>query len=85
MNDLFLKYKQKQQSIKWKVKFHVSNAIASPDCSAKVIVSIREVLLLYELHAFFSRMHAVGRLLFIHIHHYKGGLFKLENATTLVF
>ena len=50
--------------------------------SAKVTVSIREALLLYEPTCI-HQPHALGRLLFIHIHHYKGGLFKLENATTL--
>ena len=54
--------------------------LPAPNFSAKVIVSIREALLLYEYQAFISHtLHALGRLLFI----YKGGLFKLENATTL--
>ena len=53
--------------------------LPAPNFSAKVIVSIREALLLYEYHAFIS--HTRWVLLFI----YKGGLFKLENATTLSF
>ena len=56
--------------------------LPAPNFSAKVIVSIREALLLYEYHAFISHTRWVVCCSFtftIII----GGLFKLENATTL--
>ena len=55
--------------------------LPAPNISAKVIVSIREALLLYELHAFISHTHWVVCCSFTFT--IIGGLFKLENAKTL--
>ena len=57
--------------------------LPSPNISAKVIVSIREALLLYELHAFISHTHWVVCCSFTFT--IIGGLFKLENAKTLSY
>ena len=57
--------------------------LPAPNISAKVIVSIREALLLYELHAFISHTHWVVCCSFTFT--IIGGLFKLENAKTLSY
>ena len=58
--------------------------LPAPNISAKVIVSIREALLLYELHAFISHTHWVVCCSFTFTI-ILGGLFKLENAKTLYY
>lgn len=53
--------------------------LPAPNFSAKVIVSIREALLLHAVWIpCIHQPHALGSAV-----HYKGGQFKLENATTL--
>ena len=58
--------------------------LPAPNISAKVIVRIREALLLFEsLHAFISHTHWVVCCSFTFT--IIGGLFKLENAKTLSY
>ena len=57
--------------------------LPAPNTSAKVIVSFRYALLLFEL--CMQPNAGRGRWLVIHYSPLLGGLFKLENATTLAF